>query len=315
MSTLRTLHDAFDTLAQRADQAPVVDREYSVATEHRHGSRVLAPAAAAVAVVLVAGATVEWAHSRANGSGGSAAAATAPAVSGPANPIPSASASTSTGPSGFEIPSSGAELAAKAAQILAGTATIRVTYSSDPDTTAPSLSPTPTESGRPGSTISAGGSSFGVENSAGSGFTVTINGTTTVTAPAPAGPAGSAPSTGTSSGASIVGTLTAGGHSGGFQLNVDAAQPGDKAFCDDDAGTACVISTRPDGTSLAVGTWLDRSVPGGSTYEVDAVHPDGTEILMILSTEADPKGESTVTSPVVPLTSDQLVAFVTSTLW
>lgn len=65
----------------------------------------------------------------------------------------------------------------------------------------------------------------------------------------------------------------------------------------------------------AVGTWHDRSVSGGVTYFVEFVRHDRADILMHLSTERDPKGESTVTASRVPLSLAQMEAFVTSDRW
>ena len=117
------------------------------------------------------------------------------------------------------------------------------------------------------------------------------------------------------SGVAIVGVLTAGGHRGGYDLQIIKAARGAKAHCDDPDQSTCKRSTLPDGSTLAVGTEPLSGAPNGITHQVDLVRKDGTEFLMHVSNERDPKGESTVLSPNPPLTTDQMVAIVTSTKW
>jgi hypothetical protein len=188
----------------------------------------------------------------------------------------SPSAST-THPTGrFQPPTTPAELAAKTRAILAGIATIKVTDTGYPS--VPASVPARSNHLTPTSSQSS------------------------VSAP-----------TGRTSGSAIFGTLSATGVTGGFDLNVFLASPGSKASCDE--GTGCTLHDRPDGSTLAIGTWHDPSVPGGITYQVELVRPDGADIQLHLSTEHNPKGQSTVTASHTPLTVDQMTNFVTSDRW
>jgi hypothetical protein len=276
MSSLRTLHDAFEELEQRADAAPVSAVEFTAPQpDRRRAGRLLAPAAAVgtvAAVTLVAAAITTWQHARPG------APVRQPAAHSPA-PMTSHPAPTSHVAGRFQPPATPAQLAAKTRAILAGTATIVVTDTGHPvQVSVPSATPT------------SGGS-----------FT-----------PVPGRPGVSA-STLVFSGAAIVGTLTASGRSGGFDLNVFLASPGSKASCDE--GTDCTVHPRPDGSTLAIATWHDPAVPGGVTYQVELVRSDGADILLHVSNERDPKGESTVTASRAPLTINQMIDFVTSDRW
>jgi hypothetical protein len=64
-----------------------------------------------------------------------------------------------------------------------------------------------------------------------------------------------------------------------------------------------------------VGSWHDDQVSGGVTYQVEAVRPNGRDVLLHLSTERDPKGHSTTIASAVPLTVAQMTALVTSDRW
>lgn len=192
-------------------------------------------------------------------------------------------------------PQTATELAARTRAILAGVATITV----DPEALAPAtgpvnVAPTPTSGTQPLVPAPSAGTDGPLPP-----------------LPAISGPTPSSPD----DGSAIYGTLTsAQGRSGGFLLNVYATTPPLQAGCSGDV-SACKITHRDDGTSVSVGHWSDSSVPGGITYEVTAVRPDGANISILLSTESDPKGQNKVTSPTVPLTVDQLIAFVTSDQW
>lgn len=277
MNDLRTLHDAFDTLERRADNAPV--HEFVIAPR-RHPKRFGAPAAAAAAVVLAAGTIAVWQHHD------DRSPLTAPAGRG--RTAPSAMTSTSHvatphAAPGYQPPATEAQLANKARELLAGVATIVVTDGSGQGGgSGPTPTYTPNHQAHKGKRRNA---------------------------PAQLTP-GATPDA--SSGAAVIGALTADGVTGGFALDVYAS-PGGRAMCD--ADTNCSVHTRADGSTLAIGSWHDKQVPGGLTYQVEMVRPDGADVLMHLSTEHDPKGESAVTASHLPLTVKQMVDFVTSPSW
>jgi hypothetical protein len=266
MNTLRTLHDAFTALEERAD-------DYA-APERLARPRLAPPLAAAAGVLAVAAGVAAWQASRDGHPAGQPAAAGST----------SASTSAAHPAERFRPPSTVAELTAKARSILAGTATITV----DPRRS------------------SGCGAAIGSAPTVPSATPTVPNATPTPTPPKPAGQP-------ECSGAGIVGSLTSGGKTGGFDLDVYQAPPGEQPFCD--LGTRCTTRTFADGSRLATSTWHDSEVSGGVTYEVNLVRPDGGEFLFHLSTEADPKGASVVTASHVPLTIAQMTAFVTSDRW
>lgn len=253
MSTLRTLHDAFDALEHRADAAFSPAPEIAAPRPARHRTRhLLAPVAAGAAVAVIAASVTVWQHARPGAPAKQPAARSAV--------VTTSQAASTTHPTGrFQPPTTPAELAAKTRAILAGIATIKVT-----DTGYPVQASVP-------ASVPAKGNHL------------------------------------------IFGTLSATGVTGGFDLNVFLASPGSKASCDE--GTGCTLHHRPDGSTLAIGTWHDPSVPGGITYQVELVRPDGADILLHLSTEHNPKGGSTVIASHTPLTVDQMTDFVTSDRW
>jgi hypothetical protein len=235
--------------------------------------RLLAPSAAALTVAATAAAVLLWQQAGSN---------SPPRQPAAGSGHPSTVSEPATPPSGtgeYQPPDTGAELTARTRAILDGIATIEVTYESPEATTGPSVA----------------------------GRAVVIKGGHRSTVVAITG----APGAG--SGSAIVGTLTAAGRSGGFDLDVFAASPGSTATCDED--TNCSMQTRPDGSSFAIGVWHDPTVPGGLTYQIEVVRPDGADILFHLSTERDPKGQSAVTAERLPLTVAQMTDFVTSDRW
>lgn len=284
MNTLRTLHDAFEKLEERADAAHAVPPDFTVRPAGRRARSTLArygaPAAAAAAVVAVAGGVLAWQHGPGGGTAHQPAANGSPSVA-PSTP----SHSVPKRPARYVPPSTASQLEAKTRAILGSLATISVDPSRSSDCGASTMTApaTPTRT------------------------TVQLpNGAT------PTMPASDEPNSGCS-GAAIGGHLTSAGRTGGFDLDVFTAAPGGTAMCDGD--TQCSVHRRADGSTLATGRWTDPSVPGGVTYQVELVRPDGADILIHLSTEADPKGQSSVTSSQMPLTVAQLTAFVSSDRW
>jgi hypothetical protein len=156
-------------------------------------------------------------------------------------------------------------------------------------------------------------------------FTVTDTGAavTITVPPTPAGPGPSIASTPipingavTSNGAAIVGVLTSHGVTGGYDIQLFQSSPGETAMCDDPDKARCTTSRTADGGTLAVGREpLPTGGPGGVTYQVDLVRGDGVEVLMHVSNERDPKGESPVLAPQPPLTTEQMVSIVSSDRW
>jgi hypothetical protein len=101
---------------------------------------------------------------------------------------------------------------------------------------------------------------------------------------------------------------------GGFDIQHFVAGRGSTASCDDLDRVKCDVSSRPDGASLATGSEVLQTVPGGITRQANYVRSDGVEFIMHVSNAADPKGAGPVgTKP--PLTLQQMVAIVTSDRW
>lgn len=116
-------------------------------------------------------------------------------------------------------------------------------------------------------------------------------------------------------GTAIVGTLTAYGVTGGFDLQVLLTDPGAESWCDSPEPDRCTMSTLADGSSLAVGQVPLEGSSNGVTYMVNLIRPDGVELLMHLSNQRSPKGGSEVLAPHPPLTIDQMIGIVTSDRW
>lgn len=254
--------------------------------------RRLAPVAAAAAVVLAVGGVGTW---WATGSGStlvepaaSGALGAATTTDGPSpTPAPPTTPGQPPRPTGRYLPpQTPAALEVTLAKILAGTATVRVTDTSSPVAGASA----PSQTGAPPAPSPTGGP------------------------PAPV-PAPDQPKPTPDDGTAVVGTITnLDGTSGGFDLNVAAGAQPDASGCTSDF-TDCTITPRPDGSSLAVGLSHDQSAPGGITYEVHLVRPDGANILLHLSNESDPKGQSTVLTDHTPLTITQMTDLVASDQW
>lgn len=286
MNNLHALHEAFAELEARADAAPVRDVRPAPRSAQRRPHRLLAPVAAAAAVLVAAGGIALVQHGRTAGTraAGGHAAGGQVELSNP--PAASAHESGPNAPAAFVPPATGEQLAERTSEILAGIATIHVTDYGRPVTMT-----------LPGSTAPAAGS--GPDRSpVGAPLSPVISKAATAYAAA--------------AGSAIVGTLTSARGTGGFDLNVFVTTPG-AARCDTES--SCTVRTLADGSSLAVSSWQDTSTPGGVTYQVELVRSDGADILVHLSTQRDPKGLSTVTSTELPLTVDQLIAFVRSDRW
>ena len=276
MNTLETLADAFTELERRADSAGQLTRGTEFPV--RRHARLPLVAAAVVTTLAVAGGAALLARS-----GGSSNDAGGASPTDGTNSPAAETTSVVTTPV-FRIPQSGDELAARFRAVLGDLATFTVTDSVAPVTvTAPTITVPPTPAGSEPRIAST---------------------------PIPI------PNAGTPNGAAIVGALTSGGVTGGYDLQILQNQPGSKAMCDDPDRSRCTTSTTADGGSLAVGREpLPTGGAGGVTYEVDLIRADGVEFLMHVSNERDPKGESAVLAPEPPLTTDQLVEIVSSDRW
>jgi hypothetical protein len=144
--------------------------------------------------------------------------------------------------------------------------------------------------------------------------TVTESGPGAYQMTVPAGPPGdSAPddveaNQGTPIGASLAGTLTAGGVTGGFDLLVLPPRNEDRGVCG-----SCIEKSLPDGATL----WLEEMplAGGGITYWVRLFRVDGAELDMHVSNQRSPKGASDVIAPHPPLTIDQMTEILRSELW
>jgi hypothetical protein len=155
-------------------------------------------------------------------------------------------------------------------------------------------------------------------------FTVTEKGPGAGVVTAPAGPDNNGPdkageitaddSPVTEVGASIVGTLTAGGVTGGFDLLTYPASPSDKPSCEGLSPNDCTVSTLPDGTVVRVDRY-DGLEGGGTTFHANVLHTDGNMFDMHVSNQRSPKGASDKLGAQPPLTTDQMVAILTSDRW
>ena len=149
-------------------------------------------------------------------------------------------------------------------------------------------------------------------------FVVTESGPGASIMTLPAGPSTGAPDDpgpkqGRDVGASIGGTLTAAGVTGGFDLLMYPGKAGEKAQCGLPDEPGCTVRDLPDGSSLAT----SRSALEGSgvTNEVKLIRPDGLVFGMHVSNRQSPKGMGPLLGPHPPLTVEQLVEIATSDRW
>ncbi|MEJ2852559.1 MULTISPECIES: hypothetical protein [unclassified Saccharothrix] len=148
-------------------------------------------------------------------------------------------------------------------------------------------------------------------------FTVTESGPGAVVMTMPKSP--DAPSTETTDteatrlGAALVGQLSAGGVTGGYDLIVYPSTSSEPAHCDLPDSADCTTRTLPDGSTLAT----DRTAleDGGVTHLARLERADGLSITIHVSNRENPKGMGGVTADRPPLTVEQLVQIVTSDLW
>lgn len=112
----------------------------------------------------------------------------------------------------------------------------------------------------------------------------------------------------------IGGIMTAAdGSKGGYDVQIVQTTPGENAMCDDPDTMTCDKSTLPDGSTLAVGH--EQLSSGAMLREADLITPDGVELVLHVSNQADPKGAGEIYGPNPPLTLDQVTAVATSSNW
>jgi hypothetical protein len=273
MKDLRNLTDAFAELERRGDEA--ADRMPAGLPVRPNRKSRLVPVAVAVAVVagLATGVAL-----LAPGDGGGTRVAAAPSTSVAPPTSPPA------------VPTTPEDLANRFRTVLGDTATFVVTDTGaamdlpagQPDGQAPP----PSANTEEGSPLTPPEPTMGA---------------TSIEAPV-----------GTSNGAAIVGTLTAGGVTGGFDLQIYQQDPGTPPMCDNSDDASCSITENP---TMAVGSSPLANAPDGVTHMVQLIRDDGVTLLMHVSNERDPKGESEVLAPQPPLTTDQMIAILTSDRW
>ncbi len=278
MTDLKVLNEVFTELERRADAAIAA----RTATERPRTSRPTTfgrPALVAATVAVVAGLAVGAVLLARGGHGGPQTGA--PPATSPTAASPTAASPTAATEPG--LPDTPDELTERFRAVLGDLATFEVTETG-PGASVMTMPPGPTAS---------------------------ANRPATGTARVPSGGA-------TQVGAYIGGTLTTDVHTGGFDLTV---YPSDDALAyhcpDGDLGDrTCVERELADGSRLIIDD-SPLQVPGGRTYGVDRLGADGTVVSIHLSNLRNPKGPSG--SPRLadrpPLTTEQLVAIVTSELW
>ncbi|MDQ2583981.1 hypothetical protein [Saccharothrix yanglingensis] len=274
MSDLRVLHDAFAELERRAD-AVTAERAFESTSPAKSRT---APrlALVAAAVVVVAGAAAGTALLVPDDRPGTQVAASS-TTDVPTADLPT-TASTPPAP-----PGTPEELAARLRAVLGGTATFTVT-----------------EAG-PGAVVMTAPAA-------------PTAGAWSTPPPAPTSTSASTSAAGTQVGASIVGTLTADGITGGFHLIVYPGMRGE-ARCDGIPGSDCTTSTLPDGSSLTTQRTALQGSPTGVTQMVNLVRPDGVALILHVSNVTDPKGLGAQLADVPPLTVERMAGIVTSDLW
>jgi hypothetical protein len=152
-------------------------------------------------------------------------------------------------------------------------------------------------------------------------FTVTESGPGAVvmTAPPPPSASPATPEVPLSNratvGASIVGTLTASGVTGGFDLYMLPGVAGAIPNCEGYDPSTCHVRTFADGAVLRATNLPLEGPAGGVAYQVWLVRPDGVEINLNISNQRSPKGQSELLAQQPPLTLKEMTKIVTSDRW
>lgn len=281
MSDMRALHDAFGELERRADAVSPGVQPALPQPRRAFSMRLVVPVAATVAAVAgLAGAAVWLAP---GGDDGGQRAASSGTTSSTTITVPPA-------PEWAGIPRDSDELIAQFKVVLGDTATFEVTHTNDESNSGEAPQSANTDA-------PAGGS------------------TSTPPPPTDATTVTEKPANAAKNGAAIVGTFTAGGVTGGFDLQIYAGTAGETDACATYVDLdSCNVTTLPDGGTLMTGVY-ELQVQGGVTYHAMLTDSDGRVILMHISNMDDPKGAGGVLAPQPPLTTDQLTAIVTSDRW
>jgi hypothetical protein len=111
-------------------------------------------------------------------------------------------------------------------------------------------------------------------------------------------------------GASITGTLTASGVTGGFDLSSYPLITAER--CDVLDPAHCTMRRLPDGSSLIIGREPLEGAPGSVSYMAELLRADGVDLILYVSNQRSPKGASQKLAAQPPLTTDQLAAIITS---
>jgi len=297
MTDLRALTDAFTELERRADAHTELHgrtdaahvTQLPTAPSRPRGVRPsarLVPVAAAVAVVAGLAATGVVLLAPGSDSGGQVAT---PPVTGSTPVSP-----TSAAPQRTLGPSTPEDLIERFRAVLGDTATFTVT-DRGPGAVIMTMPPAPSGA------LPSPGVSPASPGSAPTGSQPEL----------PPGSASATPQPRETVGSSIVGTLTAAGVTGGFDLTVYPTD-GDGGMCVEGCAPTIVL---PDGSKLTTGQFDLEGPPNGITRQVELVRPDGLLLEMHVSNQRSPKGASELLSPHPPLTIEQMTAILTSDRW
>jgi hypothetical protein len=111
-------------------------------------------------------------------------------------------------------------------------------------------------------------------------------------------------------GATIIGTLTASGVTGGFHLSSYPLITAER--CDVLNPAHCTARRLPDGSTLIIGQEPLEGAAGSVSYMAELLRADGVDLTLYVSNQRSPKGASQKLAAQPPLTTDQLAAIITS---
>jgi hypothetical protein len=111
-------------------------------------------------------------------------------------------------------------------------------------------------------------------------------------------------------GATIIGTLTASGVTGGFYLSSYPLITAER--CDVLDPAHCTARRLPDDSTLIIGQEPLEGATGSVSYMAELLRADGVDLILYVSNQRSPKGASQKLAAQPPLTTDQLAAIITS---